>query len=517
MKRGILLLLVLLSAGGLRLARLDLRPMHTDEAVHAIKFGALLEQGAYRYDRAEYHGPTLNYLTLIPAWLSGKRTLVEVDEVTLRVVPAAAGILLVVMLLWLEGWPTRASLLGGFAAALSPALVFYSRYYIQEMLLVLFTAAFLSFALRALRSGNAGWAAASGAAAGLMYATKETSIVSFGAALAALFITRFLVPDPFPRPRTAARRLVPPFLLSAAAVILLFFSSFGTHPEGIVDAFSGFDVYLRRAGDHGPHIHPWYYYLSVLFWTEGPGFLLWSEGAILLLGVGGFIAVWKERKSSSSPGRRARLFLAVFTLLLSTILSVIPYKTPWVILTPFAGLVFLAGVGADRALEWKGGAKVAAYGILLLGALHLLYQSVAASFRYEESPENPYVYAQTLGGVKEISLRILELKSDHPGGVIVQAFFPGHDYWPFPWYLRRLEQTGWWDAVPDTLPRADVYLVPAGLETSLASSLDRSALPGSRPLYVPLEERPLFLRPGREIRAFVRYGLLTAQQRTDGQ
>ncbi|MBP1654483.1 MAG: hypothetical protein H6Q28_1039, partial [Bacteroidetes bacterium] len=31
-----------------RVALLDLRPMHTDEAVHAVKFGALLETGDYR-------------------------------------------------------------------------------------------------------------------------------------------------------------------------------------------------------------------------------------------------------------------------------------------------------------------------------------------------------------------------------------------------------------------------------------------------------------------------------------
>ena len=51
-----------------RLLNLDTRPMHGDEAVHAIKFGSLLEQGSYTYDPDEYHGPTLNYLSLIPAW-----------------------------------------------------------------------------------------------------------------------------------------------------------------------------------------------------------------------------------------------------------------------------------------------------------------------------------------------------------------------------------------------------------------------------------------------------------------
>ena len=71
----------------LRLPRLSWRPMHTDEAVHGIKLGELLEKGEYRYDKHEYHGPTLNYFTLIPAWAAQAKTLVEVDESMLYAEP----------------------------------------------------------------------------------------------------------------------------------------------------------------------------------------------------------------------------------------------------------------------------------------------------------------------------------------------------------------------------------------------------------------------------------------------
>ena len=39
---GILLAIALVAGIGLRLARLDARPMHHDEANQAVKFGALL-------------------------------------------------------------------------------------------------------------------------------------------------------------------------------------------------------------------------------------------------------------------------------------------------------------------------------------------------------------------------------------------------------------------------------------------------------------------------------------------
>jgi predicted membrane-bound mannosyltransferase len=49
-----------------------IRPVHTDEAVHSIKFKGLWEDGKYRYDPDEYHGPTLYYATL-PLWPVGER------------------------------------------------------------------------------------------------------------------------------------------------------------------------------------------------------------------------------------------------------------------------------------------------------------------------------------------------------------------------------------------------------------------------------------------------------------
>ncbi|MCL5099127.1 MAG: TIGR03663 family protein, partial [Candidatus Omnitrophica bacterium] len=60
MNRWLALVLLLIAAGALalRLPQLSRRPMHTDESVQAIKFRGLLENGVYRYDPNEYHGPT---------------------------------------------------------------------------------------------------------------------------------------------------------------------------------------------------------------------------------------------------------------------------------------------------------------------------------------------------------------------------------------------------------------------------------------------------------------------------
>src|SRR5512137_1494953 len=81
-----------------RLASLDLRPMHHDEANQAVRFGQLLETGEYRYDRNDHHGPTLYYLTLPVARARGQATLASIDERTLRLVPALFGVGVILLL-----------------------------------------------------------------------------------------------------------------------------------------------------------------------------------------------------------------------------------------------------------------------------------------------------------------------------------------------------------------------------------------------------------------------------------
>src|SRR5690606_37862003 len=74
--------------------------------------------------------------------------------------------------------------------ALSPAMVFYSRMFIQESLFACFTLAFAIALGRAATGGGTMWAAWAGTAAGLAIATKETSVIVVPAALAACVLAR---------------------------------------------------------------------------------------------------------------------------------------------------------------------------------------------------------------------------------------------------------------------------------------------------------------------------------------
>ena len=85
------LLLTVALALALRCPQPDARPMHSDEAVNTIKFRGLWEHGSYRYDPAEFHGPTLPYFTLAWAKLTGApRDFVQFDEAAFRTVTSCS-------------------------------------------------------------------------------------------------------------------------------------------------------------------------------------------------------------------------------------------------------------------------------------------------------------------------------------------------------------------------------------------------------------------------------------------
>ena len=60
-------------------------------------------------------------------------------------------------------------------------MVFFSRYFIHEMLLVFFTLLVVAAAWRYLQSRHWKWAVLTGLGLGLMHATKETCVLNFAA------------------------------------------------------------------------------------------------------------------------------------------------------------------------------------------------------------------------------------------------------------------------------------------------------------------------------------------------
>ena len=449
--------------------------MHGDEAVQAVKAGELYDTGNYRYNPAEFHGPSLYYFTLPVLRLSGARSFAGAGDADFRLVPVLFGAGLILLLLPLRrGLGGVAVLSAAVLLAISPAMVFFSRYYIQEMLLVFFAALAGTALWRYFRTSRMHWVVLLGVALGLMYATKETSVI-FAGALAISYAGIVL------RRRSRAgqalwqtqRRPIYQIMLAlavAAVVAALFYSSFLANPGGPLDSLLAFRHYFDRSGGDGSaalHQYPWYDYLKILAYTKDAPGPWWSEGFILMLAAVGLLASLRGRLPAAINPDLA-WFLALYTLILTVAFSMIPYKTPWNLLGFLHGLILMAGIGTSSVFHRLPGLRTRALFmvILLLGAAQLAAQSVRANFRFCADPRNPYVYAHSVPDVLRLSRRIGDLAAFHPAGLSMRVHFITPDYWPMPYYLRGFRQTGYWNEIP-AAPDAPVIVTCPDLQEQL--------------------------------------------------
>lgn len=471
--------LIAIAALTLRCVRLDNRPMHNDEAVNALKLADHWSTNQYRYDPNEHHGPALYYASLPAVWLSGTRNYTALNESIMRLTPALFGVALVV-LLWLlrDGLGRGATLTAAGLTALSPAMVFYSRYYIHEMLLGFFTLLALVGGWRYTQNRRAVWAMVAGAGLALMYATKETFVFAGAALVLALVLTAWMdggAPALRQCLGSCKRSHLIAALLTAAFVAGLLFTSFGTNWSGPLDSLRTYLPWLKRAGGDSPHIHPWHFYLERLVWYQRPKSPVWTEGLIFGLGFIGIIAAWRGRWLGKVDVRLAR-FLSFYTLTITAIYALISYKTPWCLVGFLHGWILLAGVGVAVLVEFcrPRWAKVVLGAALSVGTAHLAWLSWQANFVRFADWRNPYVYAQTVPDVLRLTQQIAKLASVHPDreGMVVKVVAPGSDYWPLPYYLRQFTQVGWFDALPEE-PYSAVMVTAAKLNAALDERTDK--------------------------------------------
>ncbi len=483
--------------------------MHCDEAVNGDKFGLLLERGRYEYSTADYHGPTLYYLTLAAARIQGITRYVDLNEVTLRSVAAILGVLLVGAHFFLIPYfGLYAAALTALLTAVSPAMVYYSRYYIHEMLLVFLTFGTLLLFLKYCERKSALWACAAGVCAGLMYATKETVIIPLSCMVLAAVMLILIEKTTL----VAGRKLIcgqhlAIALGSAVVVGAALMSAFFTHPQGVIDSVLAYRTYFARgSGINTFHVHPWNYYLSLLLLYHVPGGPFWSEALIAVLALFGIRAAFRK---DGVPGANVLVirFLGIYSLLMIVVYSLIPYKAPWNLLGFLHGMILLGGVGAVslvRAVQ-KRSFQVVILAVLCAGLAHLGWEAWESSVPFGSDPRNPWVYAHT-GKDVYLMVRDLELlASSYPGGraSLPVSIISRENLWPLPWYLRKFSTVQWWNGVSDTAPMTPVVLISPEMEPALVRKLYDLPPPGQREMYVSLFDRYVELRPQVEMRGYV--------------
>jgi uncharacterized protein (TIGR03663 family) len=156
---------------GLRLWDLGSRALHHDETLHAFFSYLLYRDGSYEH-LPMMHGPLKFFLTALSYLLFGA------SDFTARVPTALAGAGLVLLPLALRQRLGRTgALAAGVLIALSPTLVYFSRFNRDDMLIAFLTLALVACLWRYLDGGGPLYLALTALVLGLGFATMETTYI----------------------------------------------------------------------------------------------------------------------------------------------------------------------------------------------------------------------------------------------------------------------------------------------------------------------------------------------------
>lgn len=419
------LLPICLLAFLLRVVFLDLRPPHFDEGINGWFVDQVWGNGYYDYDPSNYHGPLYFYLLLLAELILGR------DIVSFRFMTAliSTGIVGIVALHY--RWFGRSAYWAAAALAVSPGMVFYGRYAIHESLLVLGLLLILYGGIRWHHERDRVALLCMAAGVVTSVATKETFIIHFGtwaiATLMAYCLTRFVIKHESwgPAEKLATSDSVSlayslKVLAGALVVLILLYTGFFQDSGGIGEIRSAVSNWFTTGTSQlSGHEKPFYYWLELLIHYEWPFMVALCAMPLLYWHP----SLWSWR-----------LGIAAFGILLAH--SIIPYKTPWLVVSVFFLLAFVFGFLIDLCLQKLSRAN-ALIAISLSSALLFLslFKTLQLNFIDHTNFDEPYVYVHTSPDVKDLMANIESVVSMNPQHHNMRIAIPAPDPWPLPWLL----------------------------------------------------------------------------------
>src|SRR5262245_2894236 len=523
----IVFILAVIVAVWLRFDQIGVKPFHHDEGVMSHFLLNLANSGEYKYNPDNYHGPTLFYFALVALRVFGA------NDFALRFTPALFGVLTVLMV-WLlrEHLGSVGTPVAAFLMALSPGLVYFSRDFIHEMSFGCFSLGIVVGAWRYAESKNFYWLALTATSAGLLFATKETAIITAVVMIiavlcaAALDVMRRLIRRREITPAAFAREFrrdcldVAPSLdhaLAAAMIFVfinvIFYASFfapQTYPDGskhiywsgVTDAVRSVFLWASRSG--GEHVKDFWYYIGILYKLELPLFI-----GSLLAGI--FIV---------RRGTRFWLFVAAWTLGITLAYSIIGYKTPWLALSFLIPMALVSGHAAERVYRAAPLISLRLLWAAALATVLIFNVRLAWVVNFEKYDDNGnssgygveqgrrlslkpyvdglygYVYAQTDRDIFRFAQAIKSEADKTPAPYDTPIYVSSPDYWPLPWYLRDYKGV----AYSGGMPAGGAAQISQSI--IIANANQRSLLDGA-PGWRALPQS-FTLRPGVELVIYVR-------------
>jgi len=396
-------------------SQVKVTPMHADEAVQWSLAKDLSEGVPYSTNEDRFHGPTLAAVT----WLRTKVSGVSFKELTPEFLRFSPQIFLVIMALAVVlvrgvSWWVRGAWI--FVLIGAEALTPYGHTYIQEMLLAAgFVWGVVLFTQARHAKNPRGYLLLTGLCFGWALVCKVTAL----AYLAFFFATGFWLHG-----ASFSRR------------------NLAWLAGGILAGWSFFQS-LAFTDLHG--LVSWWYQLGRAFgvaagmsedslWAESYAPWFWTGGGLLLISLGRWMA-----RRRLGHWRESDVDLPLATAWLIYIFhTVLPYKTPWLLLTAI-GLalalvvpVLMSGPRREQA-------------ILFAGLLLLAFTAPRV-----------FVHSQTLPEVVKFSTQTEQVAQAYGPKQFYIAIDGGH-YWPLPYYLRKFSVG--YGSFP-TAEKAPLRLVP---------------------------------------------------------
>lgn len=428
---------ILVLALVLRVVLLDIKPAHFDEGINGWFVDQMTRLGYFHYDPTNFHGPLHFYAVFLSQTLFGRNLW------ALRLPAIISSVLAVWALLrYREFFGATTARLAALAMALSPACVFYGRYSIHESWLMWFQITFLWGVLGLWQKGERRFLFTTVMAAVGMILTKETYILHLGCALIAVAVLcgwqKVLSSRPafsIAKRQWTGRDAAWAAGLSLLVIVFFYSGNFLDFSalKGLYQTFgTWFNTGFTITGHEKTLYTLWgvealnYYWVMLLGRYEWPALL-------------GLAACFRFVLSSDARLRYTAIYAGGVLLAY----SLIPYKSPWCILSIGWPFFLLFGAVVDEACRRFGTLRLPLLAGALVPVLVSLGHSLRLNYFHFDDPKEPYVYVQTFREIRTLTEPLLGMAERDPRYYQISGLLLLDSAYPLPWIFGDFTRLGY--------------------------------------------------------------------------
>ena len=420
------LIAILLVASFFHFSLLNVRPPHHDEGVFGFFVDGIRDNGFYRYDPTNYHGPLHYYVLFFFQTLFGRNIW------ALRLPDALISILTVY---WVTKFSPflgrRISLISALAVALSPGFIYFGGFAFQEAFLVFYTILVLWGILGLCFHGTKKYLWAIGIGFTLMFLTKETYLIHIGCFIIAwfclLFFEKFSPSAPFTMAKQSwTTKDLMWVVITFFVLVVFFYSGNFFNLDGLRGLLQTYTAWYKTGVKGSGHDKPFWYWFGL--------FSRYEQIALL-----GFVMSIRYLRTNSSKWVR---YIVIFGIGVFLAYSLIPYKTTWCIINLLWPFYFVFGDTINYFLETKNkhlGREITFWLFVISGII-----SCKLNYIDNTNEKEPYVYVQTYNEYKKFTDTLLKLTKQDPSKYQATGHIILDDQWPLSWILGDFTRIGYY-------------------------------------------------------------------------